>query len=97
MGDYIVGIAITFKVNGKDKTIEHMGKGVVIDSEKIYMDPFEHIEYVKCTYSSKGVHSLDMKTNTTRSISTVGNKGYGEMKREVSLKDYDKALIGFRG
>ena len=61
------------------------------------MDPFEHIEIIKWTYSKKGVHSIEVKTNTTRNINAVGNKGEGELTRELNLKDFDKAVIGFRG
>mmetsp|Transcript_18994 Transcript_18994/g.21285 ORF Transcript_18994/g.21285 Transcript_18994/m.21285 type:complete len:96 (+) Transcript_18994:187-474(+) len=95
MGDYIVGISITLKVNGKDKVLDHIGTGTVIDTEKIYMEAFEHIEYIKCTYSSEGVHSIEVKTNTERGIEAVGNKGEGDENRELKMDD--KALIGFRG
>ncbi|CAI2380734.1 unnamed protein product [Moneuplotes crassus] len=97
MGEYIVGIAITLKVNGKDKALQHIGSGAVIDTEKLYMEPFEHIEHMKCTYSQDGLHSLEFKTNTERTLQSIGNVGEGEEVRELDLKEQDKALIGFRG
>ena len=61
------------------------------------MEPFEHIEYLKWTYSQEGLHSLEFKTNTDRTLHTVGNVGEGEESRELDIKEQDKALIGFRG
>ena len=40
---------------------------------------------------------MSLKPTLTAIFNSVGNKGVGEQVREINLKEYDKALIGFRG
>ena len=96
-GEYITGLSVTFKIDGRERIEEHLGSGRVINSERLYLDAFEHIEFASCTYSAQGVHSLAFKTNTSKSFSIEGDKGKGEHRRDISLKEYAKAVIGFRG
>ena len=49
---FIIGLAVTYKLDGKRKRVEHVGAGK--DEalfEKMVLEEFEHIEYVQCTYS----------------------------------------------
>lgn len=54
--------------------------------QTIVLDDFEHIEYIECTYSQRGVHSLKFKTNTVRFLKAEGSAGSGSLKREIKLR-----------
>jgi hypothetical protein len=65
--------------------------------EKMILEEFEHMEYVHCTYSQRGLHSVTFKTNTGRLLVCEGSVGKGPLTRELNLREHNKAIIGFRG
>jgi len=96
-GKYINGLEITYKLDGSLKTVEHCGKAYNEGSEKVVLEEFEHLEYIHCTYSQQGVHSINFKTNTGRIVVCEGSARKGPMQRELNLREHNKAVIGWRG
>ena len=96
---FICGLDITYKLDGKNKTVEHRGTATHSPcmQDKVLLEEFEHIEFVHCTYSQRGLHSLFFRTNTGRLMNCEGQVGKGSLTRELNLRDHNKALIGFRG
>ena len=96
---YICGISVVYKLDGKNKKVEHFGSTCSSDTqfEKMFLEEFEHIEQVISNYSQRGLHGLTFKTNTGRSIACEGHGGKGNQTRELNLREHNKAIIGFRG
>jgi hypothetical protein len=65
--------------------------------DKLVLEEFEHIEFIECSYSNQGLHSLIFKTNTGKTISCEGSAGVGTQQRKLNLREHNKAVIGFRG
>ncbi|CDW89077.1 UNKNOWN [Stylonychia lemnae] len=63
----------------------------------MFLEEFEHIEFVISSYSQRGLHALTFKTNTGRAIACEGSAGKGSHQRELNLREHNKAIIGFRG
>lgn len=98
IGHFIAGISVTYKLDNKIKTVEHLAAGhSSTHVEKLILEEFEHIEYVECSYSNQGLHSLVFKTNTGKAIVCDGAVGAGAQERKINLREHNKALIGFRG
>jgi hypothetical protein len=60
---FISGIAITYKIDGANKRIVHMGNASGNDIKSVNLEEFEHIDKLQCTYSQEGLHSIHLSTN----------------------------------
>ena len=78
-GKFICGISVIYKLDGKNRKIEHLGKDAeeYANHEKLDLEEFEHIELVKCTYSQRGLHSISLSTNTGKKLLCEGIVGKG--------------------
>jgi hypothetical protein len=61
------------------------------------LEDYEHIEFIFCTYSNKGLHEIHIGTNADNRLSIRCDLGPGTWRRLVDLKNDNKAIIGFRG
>ncbi len=69
-GKLIQGLQLTYLIDGRPRQINHNATSIMRLNQKkgqykqikntctIQFDDFEHIEYIECTYSERGVHSI---------------------------------------
>lgn len=67
--------------------------------ETLKLKPGEDLEYIACSYSKQGVHTLNFKTNFNNVLLAEGD--IEEETRpansfDLNLKDHNKAIVGFQ-
>ena len=56
----------------------------------------EDIEYIACSYSTKGVWSLTFKTNLHKILLAEADSEEGNKNFDLNLKDSNKVIVGLR-
>ena len=65
--------------------------------ETLKLDRDEHIDFISCSFSSYGVHTLTLKTNKNQLLMAEGETKLEGLKTVgINLADFGKAVVGFR-
>jgi hypothetical protein len=65
--------------------------------ETLKLDKDEHIDFVSCSFSSQGVHTLTLKTTKSQLLMAEGETKLEGIKTvDINLADFGKAVVGFR-
>ena len=57
----------------------------------------EYLEYVSCSYSDRGVHTLTFKTDQNQLLLGEGEiQDEGTENVDINLADYGRAIVGLK-
>ena len=86
MGRLVRCLMVTYEVDGEEVQVTHGSAHVTVARENVHrkrrdirysleLGQFEHIEYIECTYSQRGLHELNVRTNGDRTMHARGSLG----------------------
>ena len=65
--------------------------------ETLKLDRDEHIEFISCSFSHHGLHSLTLKTTKNQLLMAEGETKLPGLKSvDINLSDFSKVVVGFR-
>ena len=74
---------------------EQIGENVPEYKEVLKLGKTEHLEFISCSYSEKGVHTLTFKTNQNQLLLAEGEvEAEAKWNVDINLQDHGKAIVG---
>lgn len=96
MGKYIVGIEVSYLLDGKVTKFSHIGKEIAMKKRVIEFHADEHIDSLSCAYDDNGISELAVKTTSGR-FEIFDSQTQCTRRHQVDLKEENKAIIAFKG
>ena len=94
--NYINGVMVYYIINDREIAVKISGTDASGQRDTLELDSCEHIVFISTSYSTNGIHSIELHTSRGRKLLSVGEFGVGKQNNTVDLQEKGKGIVGVR-